>query len=326
MAKKELTNKDRLKLLEERKEKGEISDETYNQLKAELKGKEAMAAPTPVPMPAPAPVPTGTPPPAKKLPIIPIVAVAVVIIIIIAIAASGILGGDDSKKSSGEEDETYEEPMSWEDVVTITGSISAGGPGTYMPNERVPFDVENTVVKLEIALTWDPQSQDLDLAIEDPEGRERGTSGNAPGEPESVTIKKNIQAGTWTAVIDPFACIGVQYSLEITYFHETGNETAEGVLYKMSKSLSAETGEESESFDVRDEYETMLVKLDGDSSSGSATLELEDPFGEIVYTKEISGEGEINEEDSLDCVKGVWKVHYTYEEFTAELTIQISGS
>jgi hypothetical protein len=94
----------------------------------------------------------------------------------------------------------------------------------------------------------------------------------------------------------------------------------------MSKNLSGETGEESESFDVQDEYESLLIQLNGDSSSGSATIELEDPYGEIVYTKEISGEGEVNEEDSLDYVKGVWRVHYTYEDFTADLTIQISGS
>jgi hypothetical protein len=325
MAKKELTDKDRLKLLEERKEKGEISEGTYNQLKAELEGKQAGAAPPPAPMPAP----TAAPPPsAKKLPIIPVVAVAIVIIIIIAIAASGMLGGgDDSKKSSGDENEIYEEPASWEDVVTITGSISAGGPGTYIPNERVPFDVENTVVKLEIALTWDPQSQDLDLAIEDPEGRERGSSGNAPGEPESVTIKKNIQAGTWTAVIDPFACIGVQYSLEIIYYHETGNTSGEGnLLYQQTRSLTDETSEITDTFEVTEEYESVLIQVIVSSADGSMTIAIENADGDVVYEREISGTEEVVDDETVDAVTGEWKVDYSFDAFTGEIVIQVMGS
>jgi hypothetical protein len=326
MAKKELTNKDRLKLLEERKEKGEISDGTYKQLKAELEGKEATATPPSASIPTAAPEPSGPPPSPRKLPIIPIVAVAIVIIIIIAVAASGILGGgDDSKKSEGEE-EFYEEPMSWEDVVTITGSISGGGPGPYGPDERVPFDVENTVVKMEITLTWNPQSQDLDLAIEDPEGRNRGASGNEPGVPESITIKKNIQAGTWTAVIDPFAAFGVDYTLEIIYSHETGNETGEGVLYQKTKSYSGESGEETDSFEVGDEYESLIIQVTISSAEGSMTLKIENPDGDVVYEKDVSGTEEVVDDKTVDAVSGEWKVDYSFDAFTGDIVIQVMGS
>ncbi len=326
MAKKELTDEDRLKLLEDRKEKGQISDETYKQIKAELERKEETAETAPAPTPAP--VSTGTPTPsAKKLPFIPIIAVVVVIIIIIAIAASGILGGGgDSKKSEGEK-ETYEEPMSWEDVVTITGSISAGGPGTFIPDERVPFEVESTVKEMEIVLTWSPQSQDLDLAIEDPEGRERGTSGNAPGEPESVTIKKNIQPGTWTAIIDPFACFNVQYTLDITYLHETGNATGGGnLLYQKTESLSGKSGEETDYFEVGEKYESLLIQVTISSADGSMTLKIENPDGEVVYETEISGTEEVVDDDTVEAVSGEWKVDYSFDSFTGDIVIQVMGS
>jgi hypothetical protein len=262
----------------------------------------------------------------KKLPMLPLIVIAVVIIIIIALATSGILGGGDDSKKSGGENELYEEPMSWEDVVTITGSISGGGPMTYMPDERVPFDVENTVVKLDITLTWNPQSQDLDLAIEDPEGRERGASGNAPGEPESVSIKKNIQAGTWTAIIDPFAAFGVDYTLEIIYSHETGNTTGEGILYQKTESLSGESDEQSDEFDVEDEYESLIIKITLSSTEGSMTIEVSNPDGDVVYSQEISGEDEVVDESTVDTASGTWNVHYTFDGFTGDIEVNVMGS
>jgi hypothetical protein len=272
------------------------------------------------------------PPPskAKKLPVVPlIIVIAVVGIIIAAVALSGAMSGGEKDSKNGEDEAGTGGVTTWEDTETIDGSIAAGGPMTVMPNEEVDFQVEDTVVQMDITLTWDPQSMDLDLEIFDPDGASKGSSGNAPGEPESVRIKgKNLKPGTWTASIDPFAAVNVQYTLEILYYHQSGNATGgEGdMLYQQIKTLSGESGDETDTFDVGEEYESLLIQVEISSGAGSMNLEIEDPDGEEVYSKEVSGEDTVTDQKTEDAKEGEWKVNYSFDEFTGTIVIQVIGT
>lgn len=321
-----LTKEERLKLLEERHKKGEISDETYKQLAAELKIEKSVpvvTAPTPAYMPPP-------PPKAKKFPILPVVVVLfVVFIIIIAVFFSGAMlgfGGKSDNGSSG--DSSGPEIKTWTDEETIDGSIAGGGPLTVMPDEQVNFEVAETVVKMEIMLTWNPQSMDLDLEILDPDGSVAGSSGNAPGEPESVVVSSSIDPGTWTAVIDPFAAVNVQYTLQIIYYHEEIlNDTGGGgaLFYQKVESLTDKDGEESDPFDVGEQYESLFLQVVVNAAAGSMSIEIMDPSGDVAYSNEITGPAEEVDEKTINAVEGEWEVVYNYDHFTGDLVVQIMG-
>jgi hypothetical protein len=251
-------------------------------------------------------------------------------IILAAVAVSGgIFGGGDESKDKAE-DELYTEPTKWEDTVTIEGDIAGGGPMTVMPNEQANFEVEDTVVQMDITLTWNPQSMDLDMEIFDPDGDSKGSSGNAPGEPESVRIKgKNIMPGTWTAVIDPFAAVNVHYTLEILYYHETGNETQGGngnVLYEKVISGADKTGDETDEFDVGEDYENLIIEFVASCGDGSMSIEIKDPDGNVVFSEEVSGTGDVVSEETVAAMTGKYTVDYTFDGFTGDVVVQITGS
>ncbi|UCG69330.1 MAG: SHOCT domain-containing protein [Thermoplasmata archaeon] len=324
---KDLSNEKRLELLEDRHEKKEISDETYEEIKAQLTA-EKEVLPPPIP---PSETGVSPTPKAKKFPVLPvIIVIAIVGIILAAVAVSGGIfgGGDESNKGTGSE--TYTEPTKWEDTVTIEGDIAGGGPMTVMPNEEANFEVEDTVVQMDITLTWNPQSMDLDMEIFDPDGDPKGSSGNAPGEPESVRIKgKNIKPGTWTAVIDPFAAVNVHYTLEILYYHETGNETQGGngnVLYEKVISGADKTGEETDEFNVGEDYENLIIEFVASSGSGSMTIEIKDPDGNVVFSEEVSDTGDVVTEETVDAMAGTYTVDYTFDGFTGDVVVQVTGS
>ncbi len=266
-------------------------------------------------------------PKAKKLPVLPvIVIIAIVGIIIAAVAVSGVLSGGEEESDRGSGDELYEEPTTWEDMETIEGDISGGGPMTFIPDERVSFEVEGTVYQMDIILTWTPQDMDLDLTIEDPSGNAAGSSGNAPGEPENIRIKSNIEPGTWTAVIDPFAAINVHYTLEITYYHQSGNTTGGGdILYQEVKNLSEESGDETGTFDVGEGYESLLIKVEISSGAGDLSINLKDSDGNEVYSIDVSGEGQESDEETVDSKEGEWEVSYSFDNFTGTIVVTVAG-
>ncbi len=321
-----LTNEERLKLLEERHKKGEISDETYNELTAELKTEEpgkVVTAPVMVPMQPPAPK-------AKKLPVLPVAIVVIIIIILITglAFAGGLFGAGGKSGDKGSGDSSSPEVRTWTDEETIDGSITAGGPLTIVPDEQVNFEVAETVVKMEITLTWNPQSMDLDLEIHDPDGNVAGTSGNPPGEPESVTISRSIDAGTWTAMIDPFAAVNAQYTLQIIYYHEEviSEGGGEGALfYQKVESLVDKDGEESDQFDVGEQYESLYLQVVVEASTGSMSIEIMDPSGDVAYSNEVTGPAQEVDEKTISAVEGEWEVVYNYDHFTGDLVIQIVG-
>ena len=266
----------------------------------------------------------------RRLPSTPIIiVVAIVGIIIVAAIVSGIMfGGEKESSGGGSQNKLSTEPTTWEDMETIEGDITGGGPMTALPDERVNFEVEDTVYQMDIILTWNPQSMDLDLKIEDPDGIEKGSSGNSPGEPESVRIKgKDLPAGTWTAVIDPFLALNVHYNLEITYYHESGNLTGgEGeLLYQGVKNLVEESSEETETFEVGEGYESLLIQVEISADAGSMNIKILNPDGDEIYTEEISGEGTISDQETADPKAGEWKVNYSLSDFTGTVVVQVIG-
>ncbi|UCF09069.1 MAG: hypothetical protein JSW28_05130 [Thermoplasmata archaeon] len=279
--------------------------------------------------PEPSPEPVPPPKKARRLPASPIVILVVVVCIIIAAAvAAAVLLGEEEGNGSETKDDMYTEPTQWENMETIEGDISGGGPLTFIPDERAPFEVNETVYQMDIVLTWNPQDMDLDLVIEDPSGNEVVSSGNAPGEPESVRIKRNIEPGTWTAVIDPFAAANVHYSLEITYYHESGNATGPGgeLLYQKTKSVTGENGDEHDEFDVGEGYDKVLIQVDISSSEGTMSMTISDSEGNEVYSGEVSGADTVSDQKTVDAKPGVWQVDYSYEEFTGTFVVQATGS
>lgn len=266
-------------------------------------------------------------PKAKKLPVVPVVIIiAIVGIIIAAVAVSGVLSGGEKESDKGSGDELFEEVTLWEDLETIEGDISGGGPMTFVPDERVNFEVEDTVIQIDIILTWNPQDMDLDLSIEDPSGDAVGSSGNAPGEPEAVRIKSNIEPGTWTAVIDPWAAINVHYTLEITYYHQSGNTTAGGdILYQKVKTLLEESGDETDTFDVGEGYEDLLIQVEISSGAGDLSIDIKDSDGNEVYSIEVSGEGQESDQETVDAKEGEWEVNYSFNNFTGTIVVTVAG-
>jgi hypothetical protein len=323
---KELTSKERLKLLEDRREKGEISDDTYNTLKAEI---ESEMAPPPPAMESES-IPLGTQPPkAKKFPVPTIIIViAIVGIIIIAAAVTGVFKPTASSNDSKGKNEIDIEVTQWEDVETIEGDISGGGPGTVVPDAVESFEVENTVYQMDILLTWDPQGMDLDLIVKDSGGNERGTSGNAPGTPESIRIQSKIEPGTWTAEIDPFFAANIHYTLEITYFHESVNVSGiEGdLLYMQEKDLAGESGEENNTFEVGEEYESLFIHVEISSSEGTMSVDIMDPDGDTVHSGKVSGEDGDSHQETVSSKPGEWTVKHSIEEFTGTSLVLVVGS
>jgi hypothetical protein len=251
---------------------------------------------------------------------VPLMIAGIIIVVVIGII---LLSGGSDTSDDLSDNEMSEEPNSWEDVETIEGSIAMGGPSTTIPDERVTFEVEETVYQMDMILTWNPQSMDLDLEIENPDGDVVAQSGNSPGTPETVRIK-NIKPGTWAALIDPFAAVNVQYTLEITYFHETGNVSGES-LYKMEKTYEAETSDASEDFDVGAETESININFMATSTEGSMTIEVQDPEGNVVFSGGASGGGDTNEDQTTEGKEGTWKVVYTFEGFSGDVEVQIAG-
>jgi len=271
----------------------------------------------------PGPQPPGR---ARKFPATPVLMIAAVVaIIIIAALAAALMMESSEEKKEETQDETPSPPTRWEDVETKEGDITGGGPLTVMPDERVPFEVAETVYQMDIVLSWDPQSQDLDLVIEDPGGSEAASSGNAPGEQESVRIAGRIEPGTWTAVIDPFLAANVHYSLEIKYYHETEN-ISDDLLYLRTMPIVGETGEEHDEFDEEGEYESMDILVEITSSEGTFSFAITDPDGEEIYSAEISGEDSTSFQETVDAKEGTYKVDYTFEAFTGTSTVQVVGS
>lgn len=325
--KKDLTQKERLRLLENRHSQGDISDDTYNLLRNELECEmeNQTSAPIPVPQPSPADIPSS-----KKgsVPVLPAVAIIVVVgIIILAVAASGVFTPSDSSTNLKGQEIIVAEKIQWEDMETKEGDITGGGPLTVVPNEQVPFEVADTVYQIDISLTWNPQSMDLDLVVNDPDGSERDSSGNPPGEPESVRIKGKIIPGTWTAVIDPFAAVNVHYNLEIIYYHESKNDTTvEGdILYTEAKILTQESGEQYSTFSVDGGYESLVIQVEISSSEGSMRIEILNPDGDEMYSKEVSGKDEIVEQETVDCHDGKWNANYFFDGFTGSFYVEIAG-
>ena len=128
--------------------------------------------------------------------------------------------------------EQSNDTFQWQETETRTGTIAGGGPGTVVPNTEEPFDVNETVVEITVDLSWTPQITDLDLAVEDPSGGEKCSSGNPPGESEHCTVKQrsveNGGPGTWVAVIDPFFAVSTTYTLDITLTYQVGGNATAG--------------------------------------------------------------------------------------------------
>jgi len=132
-----------------------------------------------------------------------------------------IIGGQDD----GLNDTGNFTVITWEENLTITGSFIGGGPGGLLfADDRQPFEVADTVAKVHVVLTWDPQSTDLDLDVEDASGRVVGSSGNAPGEPQEVTVEKVKTPGQWNIVVDPYLNGPTTYNAVITLTHEEKEE------------------------------------------------------------------------------------------------------
>ncbi len=318
-----ITNEERVKLLEERREKGEISEETYNQIKSELSSEK--------PVPVQTPPPTQTPPPAKagSLPSKPvIIAVVIIAIIILGAAVSGMFGGGGKSGNGGSMIDITINHDNWEDGETITGSISGGGPGTFMPDEIVNFEVAETVIQIDIELTWSPQDMDLDLSIEDPEGNLAGSSGEAPGVPETISIRRGIIPGTWTAIIDPFAAVSVQYTLDLVYTHESINITGiEGdLLFYDMQSFSEGSGNATDSVDVEEGYNELLIQSIISSSTGSINIDIKNPEDVVKFSTEVSGKAEtIVDQKFVNGDVGQWNIEYTFEGFNGTVTMLFVG-
>lgn len=271
---------------------------------------------------------TVAPPKKRKFPIVPVFAsIGIIALIIMLAIISGIISPQSSSSNSSSSEMLATETIRWEDVVSIEGDIAGGGPLTMIPDVTVPFEVESTVIQMDILLTWSPQTMDLDLIVRDPSGDQQGTSGNSPGTPESVRIKGKIEPGTWTAEIDPFAAVNVHYTLEVTFFHEKWNVSG-GVgelLYKNSKSPSQETSDDISTLVVESDYNELLIQLEVSSSEGNCIFEVTDPDGNVVFSESASGSDSISKEASIESMQGGWTVSCSLEDFTGDFVIQIIG-
>lgn len=72
---------------------------------------------------------------------------------------------------------------------------------------EIPFTVPAGVSRIDIVVSWDTP-EDYDLRVLDPAGKNRGSSGEVPGMPESYTVA-DPQAGAWKIALDRYAVVGV---------------------------------------------------------------------------------------------------------------------
>jgi uncharacterized RDD family membrane protein YckC len=264
----------------------------------------------------------------KKFPVIPvIVSIGIVALIIMLAILGGVISPQPSENRSSSGGLLTIEKNQWEDIQTMEGDIAGGGPLTMVPDVTVPFEVGDTVYQMDILLTWNPQTMDLDLIVRDPSGTEQGTSGNSPGTPESIRIKGNIDPGTWTAEIDPFAAVNVHFTLEVTCFNEIWNVSGdEGeLIYMNSESPTKVTMDQMDAFDIEKEYNMLLIQMEISPSEGSCGMDVSDPEGNIILSGEASGSETVFKEDYVDSALGTWTVNFYLQDFTGTFIIQVIG-
>ena len=204
-------------------------------------------------------------------------------------------GGDDNDGGSAFTLTDVEtNTITWVDQpFTLEGDIAGGGPSELIPDELAPFTVNDTVSQIKVVLSWDPQSMDLDLEVLDASDKVAGSSGNAPGEPETVEIKKRIKPGEWKAKIDPFFAANVHYIVEITFTHEMeigsseGNASSGAIMHQKIEECSGKTDSGTTEFDPGVGYESLLIQFSAQSASGEISVSIEQVGSNISQLSEF---------------------------------------
>jgi len=329
-----LTKEDRLKLLKERKERGEVSEALYKELKQEI---ESLPNMTPAPEKTPA-APAVKPskvkmPSMKKMPKPVLIGAVVAVVAILIIAGFFVMAGGDEKeekKDSNVTIDTGELPTArkWSTTMTFSGSVS-GGPAEFVPDERVPFPVNESAVAVHVLLTFSGASNDLDLQVEDADGKIVGTSGNAPGEAEEVNVTNRVTPGEWAALVDPFIAINVDYQLVITLYHEEGGVPSGGdgdLLYMLVKNYMDDDDDVVDDFEVPEDLDEVLIVFSGSISEGTFDLLLKDTNGDEVLEVVLEDEDSDEREIFAEAVPGDWEVLYSAEGCTGSIVLTVTGA
>ena len=260
----------------------------------------------------------------RPLMVVLVIGIAVILIASVALVVGFSSGKDSENASGGTFQELETTTITWVDQpIYLEGDIAGGGPGELVPDEQVPFTVNETVVKISVVLSWDPQSHDLDLEVLDASGKIAGSSGNAPGETETVEITKRIKPGEWKAEIDPFFTANVHYKLEITFTHEVeiggsgdgGDGGSTGpILHQEAGECTDKTASDTNQFDPGNDFSTLLIQFSAQSASGEMSIKITDPDGEVVFEKTVSGTEQVAEQKEVPSKPGKWTVAYESKE------------
>ena len=270
----------------------------------------------------------------KPMLLILVLGIAVALVLSIAFM-TGLFGGkgEDNTNLDFNLVDTETETITWVDQpFYMEGDITGGGPGEFIEDTKAPFIVNDTVSSIKVVLTWDPQSHDLDLTVLDPGDREAASSGNAPGEPETVEIKSRIKAGEWNLAIDPFFTVNVHWTAEITFTHEAeiggssgddGGSSGGSIMHQKTEECADKTDSGTTKFDPGEDYEILLIQFSAESADGKMSIVVKNPDDKVVFKKTVSGTDEAAEQGSVESMPGNWLVEYEWEGFTGEYAVQI---
>jgi hypothetical protein len=100
-------------------------------------------------------------------------------------------------------------PGAGEETELASETVADPTPGTVATGSKRDFDltVPEGLASLRVELEWGVPTNDYDLVLLDPDGKEAGSSGNAPPAFEQVQVASPV-AGTWTVQATRYATVG----------------------------------------------------------------------------------------------------------------------
>jgi len=120
-----------------------------------------------------------------------------------------------------------------EDVLSASGSVAIGRPNSDGDYQEHPFEVGDYAFTLYINLTGDGAVRpDFDLYLLGPSGKQVASAASAEASEHLVMDSKDLGragAGTFTAQVDPYSGVGLEYSITGTVIYHVPEECEGGV-------------------------------------------------------------------------------------------------
>ena len=204
----------------------------------------------------------------------------------VAYVTTGPIGTDDDRLRRTDDDLDFASGTDTVDSRTWSGTVGPGATGAETTAEETfdTGDLDGEPFQVDASLSWTPPGEDLEFYLQDPDGQQVGGSATASN-PETISAPLE-KEGTYTFVVETYANVAAQYTIEASFVGETsgsGNGGTDSAFFTQTATV-ADGGGTTASQEIPDGLHSMQVHLH--AHSAIMDLELVSPSGEVVRSFE----------------------------------------